>query len=534
MEYDMLASRYPSRRSVLYGQRGMVCTSQPLAANAGLDVLKRGGNAIDAAICAAVCLTVLEPTSNGLGSDAFALIWAEGKLHGLNGSGYAPSHLSIEALKKRGYTATPERGWASVTVPGAPSAWAELHKRFGRLSFVELFTAAIEYAENGFPVQPVTSRAWQEAAIDFADYNEDPLFAPFWQTFFINGLPRAGKIIRLPDVAQTLADIADSRAESFYRGRLARIISDYATQTGGFISEADLADYHAEWVMPISTEYRGYEVCELPPNGHGLVVLMALNILKKLKLGGRDESATIHRQLEAMKLAFADGQEYIADAKAMQTSIADWLSDDYAKRRSAEISEEALDPRPISPHSGGTVYLCTADSEGNMVSFIQSNFRGFGSGIVIPNTGISLNNRATGFSWRSDSANRLAPRKKPYHTIIPGFLLKDGKAVGPFGVMGAFMQPQGHVQVVMNMLDFGLNPQEALDAPRWQWLGGKRIEVERGLAPETVEELRQRGHDIAVNDDFFTFGRGQIILRDENGVLIGATEPRADGLVAAW
>ena len=288
-------------------------------------------------------------------------------------------------------------------------------------------------------------------------------------------------------------------------------------------------------MTPLSVNYKGYDVCELPPNGHGIVALMALNILRHLDTSaGRDDELTVHRQLEAMKLAFTDGRTYISDPRYMKMKTDFLLGENYAAERAAEIGDSALMPSPIDPNCGGTVYMCAADGEGNMISHIQSNFRGFGSGIVIPGTGIALNDRGNGFSMDPASDNCVAPGKKPYHTIIPGFLMKDGRALGPFGVMGGFMQPQGHVQVLMNMIDYGLNPQEALDAPRWQWLGGRKIEIETGFGNELAEALRRRGHEVTMTDDFISFGRGQIILRDDNGVLMGATEPRADGTVAAW
>ena len=535
MNFDMLKYRYPSRRSVICGRRGMVCTSQPLAAQAGLDILKKGGNAVDAAIATAVCMTVLEPTGNGLGSDAFDLLWFNGKLYGLNGSGGAPKLQTLEKMQDRGYKDMPYRGWDSVTVPGAVSAWSTLHRRFGRLPFKELFAAAVDYAENGFPVHPVTSRLWNDAVKTFAPFQDRPEFRPFFETFLKEGAPAAGRTVKLPDHGRTLRELAETEGESFYRGALARAVDAFSRETGGLIRADDLEDYHAQWVEPIMARYKGFDVCEIPPNGHGIVALMALNILQKLDTSmGRDAESTVHRQLEAMKLAFTDGLTYIADPRFMKMKTEYLLSDAYAAVRSGEIGEDALMPRPIDPQCGGTVYMCTADAEGNMVSHIQSNFRGFGSGIVIPGTGIALNDRGCGFKLDPRADGCIAPGKKPYHTIIPGFLMKDGQPLGPFGVMGGYMQPQGHVQVVMNLVDYALNPQEALDAPRWQWLGGKKIEIESAFAPEVAEGLRRRGHDVTVADDFITFGRGQMILRGEDGVLIGATESRADGCVAAW
>ncbi len=530
--------KYASRRRVVHAKRGMVCTSQPLAAQAGLTILQQGGNAIDAAIATAICQTIVEPTNNGLGSDCFALVWTGGKLHGLNGSGYAPQRLTPEAVAASGATEKmPLRGWEAVTVPGAPSAWAELHKRFGRLPFAKLFEPAIYYAEQGYPVSPIVARFWQEGIDALTPHKNNPAIAPWFATFDVHGngvAPKTGELVTLPDHAKTLRILADSYCESYYRGELAQRLVEFSDKTGGYLSLEDLADYRAEWVEPVHINYHGYDVWEMPPNGHGITALMALNILKGMEIGAKDTGDTFHKQIEAMKLAFADGMHYIADPRYMQTRVEELLSDAYAAQRRALIGETALEPTHGKPFCGGTVYLCTADGEGNMVSFIQSNYKDFGSGIVLPGYGINLNDRGAGFSLNPELDDYLAPRKKPYHTIIPGFLTHEGEAVGPFGVMGAYMQPQGHVQVIMNTVDWLLNPQSALDAPRWQWIAGKEIWLESSVAPEIVEDLRRRGHEVRVLEDDTTFGRGEIIWRDSNGVLAGATEPRADGVVAAW
>lgn len=536
--FDAQEYKYASRRRVVHAKRGMVCTSQPLASQAGLTILQQGGNAIDAAIATAICQTIVEPTNNGLGSDCFALIWTGGKLHGLNGSGYAPQRLTPEAVAASGATEKmPLRGWEAVTVPGAPSAWAELHKRFGRLPFAKLFEPAIYYAEQGYPVSPIVARFWQEGIDALTPYKDNPAIAPWFATFDVHGngaAPKTGELVTLPDHAKTLRILADSYCESYYRGELAQRLVEFSDKTGGYLSLEDLADYRAEWVEPVHINYHGYDVWEMPPNGHGITALMALNILKGMEIGAKDTGDTFHKQIEAMKLAFADGMHYIADPRYMQTRVEELLSDAYAAQRRALIGETALEPTHGKPFCGGTVYLCTADGEGNMVSFIQSNYKDFGSGIVLPGYGINLNDRGAGFSLNPELDDYLAPRKKPYHTIIPGFLTHEGEAVGPFGVMGAYMQPQGHVQVIMNTVDWLLNPQSALDAPRWQWIAGKEIWLESSVAPEIVEDLRRRGHEVRVLEDDTTFGRGEIIWRDSNGVLAGATEPRADGVVAAW
>lgn len=536
--FDAQEYKYASRRRVVHAKRGMVCTSQPLASQAGLTILQQGGNAIDAAIATAICQTIVEPTNNGLGSDCFALVWTGGKLHGLNGSGYAPQRLTPEAVAASGATEKmPLRGWEAVTVPGAPSAWAELHKRFGRLPFAKLFEPAIYYAEQGYPVSPIVARFWQEGIDALTPYKNNSAIAPWFATFDVHGngvAPQTGELVTLPDHAKTLRILADSYCESYYRGELAQKLVEFSDKTGGYLSLEDLAEYRAEWVEPVHINYHGYDVWEMPPNGHGITALMALNILKDMEIGAKDTGDTFHKQIEAMKLAFADGMHYIADPRYMQTRVEELLSDAYAAQRRALIGETALEPTHGKPFCGGTVYLCTADGEGNMVSFIQSNYKDFGSGIVLPGYGINLNDRGAGFSLNPELDDYLAPRKKPYHTIIPGFLTHEGEAVGPFGVMGAYMQPQGHVQVIMNTVDWLLNPQSALDAPRWQWIAGKEIWLESSVAPEIVDDLRRRGHEVRVLEDDTTFGRGEIIWRDSNGVLAGATEPRADGVVAAW
>ena len=554
ISFNGMSNKYPSRRSVVYGKNGMVCTSQALAAQAGLDVLKKGGNAIDAAIATAICLTVLEPPSNGIGSDLFALVWHKGKLYGLNGSGPAPMALTREKVlaklrkdnrAKDDYTESgvvldlmasdmPENGWEPVTIPGAPASWKALHERFGAAEFGSLFEAAIRYAEEGFPLQPICSKLWKKNVAKVSGLKNETMYQPMLETFFNNKELEPGSVMKLPEMGKTLRRLAESRCDSFYTGDIAREILRFSRETGGYLTEADLANYKPEWVEPISVNFHGYDVCEIPPNGHGLVVLMALNILQQLSYKDRENPETVHKQLEAMKLGFTDGKMYIADPRYMKASVEYFLSEEYGKKRAAEINDKAQLPRPVDLNCGGTVYLCTADSEGNMVSLIQSHFHNFGSKLSVPGTGILLNNRGKDFSLDPEHDNCLAPGKKPYHTIIPGFLLKDGEPVGPFGVMGGFMQPQGQVQVVNNLVDFGLNPQEALDAPRWQWTGGKTVEVEASFDKAIVEDLKQRGHDIKVMEEFTSFGRGQIIVRQPDGVYAAATEPRTDGVVAAW
>lgn len=534
--FNFSNTSYSLSRKSVYAKKGMVATSQPLAAQAGLEILKKGGNAIDAAIATAAALTVLEPTSNGIGSDAFALVWTEGKLHGLNASGRSPKSISIDALKEKGYSEIPAHGWIPVTVSGAPGAWAELSKRFGKLSLKETLEPAITYAREGYPISPILGRFWNYAYVSYKQKLTDDEFSHWFETFAPKGrAPKVGEIWSSEDHANTLQEIADTNGESFYRGRLAEKIAAFSKDTGGFLSEEDLAEFQPDWVDPIHVNYRGYDVWEIPPNGQGIVALQALNILKGFEFPEKESADTYHKQIEAIKLAFADAEKYVTEEKRMNVTSEDILSDSYAEIRRSLISDTALTPEAGEPKGSGTVYLATADEEGNMVSFIQSNYMGFGSGLVVPGTGIALQNRGHNFSMDPNHVNALEGGKKTYHTIIPGFLTKDNVAVGPFGVMGGFMQPQGHVQVVMNTIDFNLHPQAALDAARWQWMKDKTVEVENRFPHHLAEELKRRGHDIKIQLEPNSFGRGQIIWRDpESGVLIGGSESRTDGSVAAW
>jgi len=535
-KFDALFTAYSSKRRPVYARNGMVATSQPLAAQAGLDILKKGGNAVDAAIATAACLTVVEPTSNGIGGDAFALIWMKGKLHGLNASGPAPALLSAEALKEKGYTEIPAYGFVPVTVPGAPSAWAECNRRFGKLPLAEVLAPAIHYAEHGYPLSPILSKFWGKAYRSYKNNLSKDQFARWCEVFAPLGrAPRVGEIWSSTGHADTLKAIAETQAESFYRGSIADKMDQLSRRNDGFIRKEDLAGFQPEWVEPISVDYHGYKVWEIPPNGQGLIALMALNVIKGFDLREKEAVETYHKQIEALKLAFSDGQEYIAEGTRMNYSIEALLSESYAQGRRQLIKDFAMEPYPGEPLKGGTVYLATADSEGNMVSFIQSNYMGFGSGLVVPGTGISLQNRGHNFSLDPNHVNFLEPKKRPYHTIIPGFLTKGEQAVGPFGVMGGFMQPQGHLQVVMNTVDFHLNPQAALDAPRWQWTSGKTVRVENSFPHHFALSLAEKGHDIQIALEPNEFGRGQIIWRDpETGVLCGGTESRTDGTIAAW
>lgn len=535
MKFDALSYPYPSRRSVVFAKNGMVATSQPLASQAGLAVLRQGGNAVDAAIATAACLTVLEPTSNGIGGDAFALVWIKDRIYGLNGSGPAPQGMNLQSVATRGYKKMPLDGWGSVTVPGLPAAWSALQSRFGKLSLMEVLHPAISYASEGFPVSPVISRQWEIAYQRMTKLSGGE-FKPWHDLFAPNGRPpQAGEIWHSPSHASTLKRLAESDCRDFYEGELAEKIDAFSRQFDGFLRKQDLAAYRPEWVEPIRVGYRGHDVWELPPNGHGMVTLLALNLLDGFDFAAVKESPeAYHYQIEAIKLAFADGLKYIADPRKMSRSVADLLSKEYAAERRKRLGSLAAEPVAGDPPRGGTVYLATADQEGNMVSYIQSNYTGFGSGVVVPETGIALQNRGANFSLDPSHDNCLEPGMRPYHTIIPGFLSKAGRAVGPFGVMGGFVQPQGHLQMVVNSLDFGLNPQAALDAPRWQWTEGMTVEVEPGFPATIAAELELRGHRIKRSADNLHMGRGQMIWRDEHGVLCGGSEPRTDGCVAAW
>lgn len=535
MQHDALYYPSASRRMTTYGKRGMVATSQPLAAQAGIDMLKRGGNAVDAAIATAAALTVLEPTSNGIGGDAFAIVWIDGKMHGLNASGPAPKAATIDAMKALGHDHIPNHGILPVTIPGTPAAWAALSERFGKLPFAELLAPAIAFADEGFAVTPIIHQMWQDACHAYGAY-DDGAFKPWFDTFAPKGsAPSPGEVWASPGHAKTLQMIADTRAQAFYTGELADKMDAFSREQGGFLRKEDLAGYAPEWVDPISVRYQGFDIWEIPPNGSGLIVLQALGMLDKLESDENDAVETLHRRIEATKLAYVDGFAHLTERDAMVHTTEQLLDDAYLKARAALIGEKALDPAHGNPVQGGTVYLATADADGNMVSFIQSNYKGFGSGMVVPGTGIALQNRGWSFSLDPSHVNALAPGKRSYHTIIPGFITRDGQAVGPFGVMGGYMQPQGHVQVVTGLLNDGLNAQAVLDMPRWKWVEGKTIEVEADFPNHLALALARRGHKIVKMADSLSFGRGQIILRDaESGVLQGGTEPRTDGAVLPW
>ena len=495
---------------------------------------------MDAIIAAAAALTVVEPTANGIGSDAFSLIWVEKekKLYGISSNGPAPMALSPEAVLADGkddHGKIPQHGWTPVCVPGCVKAWTEITGCFGNLPLTETLAPAIRYAEEGWPLGAAQSRVWTERFLDYREKFRSPEFDEWFRTFAPEGRPyEAGEIVKLPNHAKTLREIAETNGESFYTGRIARAIDADSRAHGGYLRYEDLASYQARWVEPLTVNYRGYTVCEIPPSGQGMVALMALNILNNFSFREKDCAATYHRQLEAMKLAFADGLHYISDPRDMRIDAKDLLKPEYGRKRAAEIGDRAEVRTHDDPNSGGTVYLCCADAEGNMVSYIQSNYNAFGSGIVVKDTGIALSNRGFDFSMDPAHVNYLRPGKYTYHTIIPGFLMKEGEAVGPFGVMGAYMQPQGHVQVLMNYIDFGMDPQQALDAPRWQWIREKKVLVESSFSSEIARQLKARGHDISLELSPGGFGKGQMIVKLPNGVYCGGTESRYDGSIALY
>jgi gamma-glutamyltranspeptidase / glutathione hydrolase len=505
----------------------VVCTSQPLAAQTGLRMLGEGGSAVDAAIATAIALTVVEPVSNGIGSDAFAIVWDGHELHGLNASGRSPAAWTPEYF---GGSGVPLLGWNSVTVPGAVSAWVELHANFGKLPFERLFEPAISYARNGFLLSPTIADQW---AAQVPLFESQPGFA---EAFMPNGrAPHAGELVRLPDHAGTLETIAATNGESFYRGDLAARLEAHSTANGGAMRAADLAEHRADWVGTITGGYRGYTVHEIPPNGQGIVALVALGILEHFDMGSLpvDSAESVHLQIEAVKLAFADAQAYVSDLDYMTVGPERLLDEDYLRERATLIDPHRARPAFAGTPRGGTVYLTAADSSGLMVSMIQSNYMGFGSGVVVPGTGIALQNRGADFVAQPGHPNQVGPGKRPYHTIIPGFLTKDGAAVMSFGVMGGPMQPQGHVQVVGRIVDHGQNPQAACDGPRFRWAQGLEVCCENGFPTATLEGLRSRGHLLVTTGDYNQFGSCQAIWRLEDGYL-AVSDPRRDGQAAGF
>lgn len=536
-------SSSPLIRKPVYAPRGAVATSQPLAASAGLAALRAGGNAVDAAIATAVALTIVQPGSNDIGSDLFAIVWDGSRLHGLNASGRSPAALTRETAlahaerpgaalggdQAEARQVMKSHGWLPVTVPGAPGGWRDLHERFGRAPFASLFTDAIAYATHGYPVSPQLARGWQRTVEVLRPQLRGEEYEEWARVFTPAGrAPREGERFANPLAARTLEMIAESRAEAFYAGDIAKAIASHAAATGGLLTTDDLAAHTSTWVDPVSVRYRDHEVWELPPNGQGIAALVALGILDGLDIAGADPAQRLHWQIEAMKLGFADAHAFVADPDLAPAPVAGLLDPAYLAARRALVTDRAGLPEPGDPVRGGTVYLATADADGMMVSLIQSNYMGFGSHVAVPGYGFGLQNRGAGFSLDPAHPNVVAGGKRPFHTIIPGFLTRGGAAVGPFGVMGGHMQPQGHVQVVMSTVDDALDPQAALDAPRWYWHAGLSVSAETTMAPSLVDSLRARGHDVTVEDS--QYGYGQAIWRLPEGAgYVAGSEPRADG-----
>lgn len=518
---------YPAGRSPVFA-RNIVATSQPLAAQAGLRMLLKGGNAVDAAIAAAAALTIVEPVSCGLGSDAFAIVWDGQEMHGLNASGTAPAAWSPAYFQQRHKGRIPPRGWDSATVPGAVAGWVALSEKFGKLPFADLLQPAIELAERGHLVAPIVHRKWA-AAIPLL--RGQPGFAEAFMPF--GRAPAIGEKFVFADAAASLKKIAATKGESFYRGELAAALAAHAQLHGAALCAQDLAQFQPEWVTPIQKDFAGHTIHELPPNGQGIAALIALGILDHLDIGrfAVDSADSQHVQIEAMKLAFADTYRWVADRRCMtEMTVENLLDDGYLAERARLIDmRRATDFRHGTPPRGGTIYLTAADEDGMMVSFIQSNYLGFGSGIVVPGTGISLQNRGFCFSVDPAHPNCVAPGKRPFHTIIPGFLSKDGRPQMSFGVMGGNMQPQGHVQTLARMLAYAQQPQAACDAPRWKVHKGMSVELEPGIAAGVAAELAARGHRIeAAPDTYLDFGSGQFIWKLEDGY-VGASDARRDG-----
>jgi gamma-glutamyltranspeptidase/glutathione hydrolase len=535
MNFDF-STPYSSARLPQFS-RNIVSTSHPLAAQAGLRMMLKGGNAVDAAIAAAAAITITEPVSNGLGSDAFCILWDGQKLHGLNASGPAPQAWTPDYFhNKYGKDAVnpPKRGWDSVTVPGAVGAWAAMSERFGKLPFADLMEPAIEIAERGYLMPVVVQQKWDAAT---------PLLQSlpgFAESFLPWGrAPNVGELFQFKAAAKGLRAIAETKGRAFYEGEIAEALVRFSKQHGGAMSLQDLAQYRPEWVEPIAQNYRGYTLHEIPPNGQGIAALIALGILENfdiasMKVDGIDSQ---HLQIEAMKLAFADVYRYVADPRYMEVTPAQMLDPAYLKSRAKLIDmKKAQDFKAGNPVKGGTIYLTTADENGMMVSFIQSNYMGFGSGVVEPTYGVSLQNRGFGFSTDlngANAANLVAPGKRPFQTIIPAFLTQNGQPVMSYGVMGGNMQPQGHMQTLVRMLDYGQNPQTACDAPRWRYNAGLSINAESNMDRSTVQGLNDLGHELEViNDSYQDFGAGQFIWRMGDPKVQGyvaASDPRRDG-----
>ncbi|MBK7470101.1 MAG: gamma-glutamyltransferase family protein [Betaproteobacteria bacterium] len=522
---------YASNRQPVLA-RNVVSTSQPLATQAGLRMLARGGSAVDAALATAIALTITEPCSNGLGSDLFCILWdpATRRLHGLNASGRAPAGWSPERFK--GMSAMPRTGWDTVTIPGAVSGWAALSQRFGKLPFADLFEPGIDYARRGYLVSPIVATKWANAVPIFEN-------VPGWAEHFMphGRAPHTAELFQCEAMAHSMEKIAASRGETFYRGELAAAMVAHARSLGGAHTPDDFAGHTCDWVEPIGIDYRGSTIHEIPPNGQGIAALMALGMLENFDMASlaNDSARSLHVQIEAMKLAFADAYRYVADPRTMEVTPAQLLDKTYLKERAKLIDpDRATHFAHGMPGPGGTVYLTAADESGMMVSLIQSNYQGFGSGIVVPGTGISLQNRGSGFSLQPGHPNLVGGGKRPFHTIIPGFMTRSGEPVLSFGIMGGSMQPQAHMQTMVRLLDYGQNPQACLDAPRWRIDPGMMIDLELQAADAARDGLTAMGHTlIAKYDAYMDFGAGQFAYRIPGGY-VAASDWRRDGHAAGF
>jgi len=532
-------------RSEVIAQNGMACTSQPLATQVALDILKSGGNAIDAAIAANAVLGLMEPTGNGIGGDLFAIVWdaKTQKLHGLNASGRSPYELTLGYFEKNGYEKIPSHGPLSVSVPGCVDGWFELHKKFGRLSMSEILTPAIDYARNGFPVSELIAHYWQSNSKILQKY-------PGFEEIFMPGgkAPEKGEIFRNPYLANTLEFIAKQGRDVFYKGEMAQKMVDYLREQGGFFTMKDFEDHTSEWIEPVSTNYRGYDVWELPPNGQGIAALQMLNILENFDIGnmGFGSPEYMHLFIEAKKLAFEDRARFYADPDFNALPVEQLISKSYGKERAKliDLNRAGRSYPAGEPDTDNTIYLTTADKDGNMVSLIQSNFRGMGSGMTPGKLGFVLQDRGELFTLEEGHMNVYEPHKRPFHTIIPAFITKGGEPWMSFGVMGGDMQPQGHVQIVCNIIDFGMNLQEAGDAPRIEHSGssqptgekmtdGGTVSLETGFSYQTIRSLMEKGHNISYANG--PYGGYQAIMRDDkNKVYYGASESRKDGQAAGY
>ncbi|HKP65370.1 MAG TPA: gamma-glutamyltransferase family protein [Casimicrobiaceae bacterium] len=520
---------YASRRQPICAANA-VATSQPLAVQAGVNALARGGSAVDAALATAIALTVVEPCSNGIGSDLFAILWDGRELVGLNASGRAPAAWSRERFAT--VSQMPQRGWDTVTIPGAVAGWNTLSQRYGKLPFGDLFERAIRYARDGYAVSPIIADKWKLAAPLM------PVGLGWQEHFLINGrTPAPGERFASSTMAATLEAIAKTRGDAFYGGALADAMVRHSNANGGAHALRDFEEHSVDWVTPIGIDYRDVTVHEIPPNGQGIAALMALGMLNAFDIGSLppDSVESQHLQIEAMKLAFADVHRYVGDPSTMTVSANALLDTDYLRERARLIdAKRAQSFGPGAPPRGGTVYISAADASGMIVSLIQSNYMGFGSGVVVPGTGISLQNRGAGFSLAHDHPNEVAGGKRPFHTIIPGFITRNGAPLAAFGVMGGPIQPPGHVQTVVRMIDHAMNPQAALDAPRWKVNSGRSIDLEASASRELRDGLIALGHQLeSIPDSYMDFGAGQVILKAEHGY-IAASDPRRDGQAAGF